>query len=265
MKKISVLLLLILCTPAAADVDDLKTAVEQAEAQSPEKKAEDESSPPPRTTSSSDLPILFLALWIGNNVLSTYGPHPYSSEGFVSWKGFVNHRVFDQPQEFGLKNYWYEVETQGLSLKDLGYGGKVVVKGHLWRFFGPYLETWTLYDGETFQYALQPGLQLSLVQSDPFSVAFYGQWNYWMGHVKRNGGAVGLEFRSLPVNPLAFQVRLGQQIFEKFIIPEVELQAGVYFQHWGLYAGYRWWSLQTTDFQEIKPYEGPFVGTKIHY
>lgn len=262
----ALLLLLTFLTPVYGDMDSFRDDVESAEEQAPEKEPADPANPQDGKRRQKNLgdflmELTFL-LWFHHNSTTTFGPYPYSSQGFVRWAEVRQKSGILTPIPTGPRDFWFTGEVQALALDGLGYGGWASLKGHAFRFFGPSLEAWNLHDGKERLTGLRAGILVSLIQSDPINLGVYGQWHHWMGSLSRTGGTLGLEFRSYPFAPLTLQSRLGFQLFPLFTMGEMEFQAGVTQNSWEAFAGWRQWSLQTTGGQGVNQYNGPFIGIR---
>lgn len=262
----ALLLLLTFLTPVYGDLDAFQEDVEAAEELAPEKEPERQDHPQEEKKRQKNLGDLLMELtfllWFHHNSTTTFGPFPYSSQGFVKWAEARYQSGNMVPFVTGSRDYWLTGEVQALGLSGLGYGGWASLKGSLFRFIGPSLEAWQLYDGQKDLTGLRAGVLVALFQSDPFNLGIYGQWNHWTGSFSRTGGTVGLEFRSYPFYPVTLQSRMGFQLFPLFQMGEVELQAGLTHNSWEAYFGWRWWSLQTTGGLLVNQYSGPFAGLK---
>ena len=273
MRCILLLLLLSFALPAMAhaDLDDFREEVEEAEKEKPpeESRTEDEEDDEEEGESllGRFLWELFGAIWLVNNTTTTYGSHPYSADGYIRWarveEGYGADGEVYIPT--GRRSHWLYSEIQALALEGLGQGTWFTLKGHAYRFFGPYFEGWVLGDGEDLFGGLRLGLTFSLFQSDPLSLSLYGQGNMWFGVLARSGGALGVELRSYPFKPLSLQLRGGLQLFERFSVGEVESRAGLLFGRWEAYAGLRWWRLLDGAGLVRERYSGPFAGAGCHY
>ncbi|GEM_PF-2971323 len=266
MKKFVIFITLIfLSMPVFSDIADLEKDVEEAEKRNQPR--------PPATEDNQEkdnpffdlLLELFRIVWFVNNTTTTYNDYPYAKEDFVAWAEPDDSKSEIWYNTTGIKDYWYSLEIQPLLLEGIGYGGSVALKGHLFRFFGPYMEAWSHVDGEDFQGGARLGLLFSIIQSDPLNLSLYGQWNTWFGTINRGGGTLGLEFRSYPFQPLTLQARAGFQLFSAFKVAELEVQAGVMFNRFETFFGWRSWDLQTTWGDSVETYQGPFGGLRVYF
>ena len=267
MKNPSLVLALLLLSPvpAAADLTTFKEDVEKAESthQEEETKAEDSSG------RSDDFFSVFVGgliriLWTADNAYTTYENYPYEDKGFVLWPEWrTDGHGHWFPVPASQRNHWFTASVEGFTLDGLGSGGWITLQGHFYRFLGPYIDAWALTDGQAALSGVRLGGQFALIQSDPVSLSVYGQYQIWSGVLSRQGGTMGLEFRSLPTRPLTLQARLGTQLFEGFVLTEAELQAGWLFGPSELIAGWRWWSLEDND--PNTRYQGPFLGVRTWF
>jgi hypothetical protein len=268
MRKLLTFLILLYATflPLHGDIKSFQEDVEAAEEQVPEKETTPESIPESakhrQKTFGDILMELTFLLWFHHNASTTFSPHPYHSTGFVRW---AEERQSGVRLPTGTKDHWLSAEVQALGLDGLGWGAWTGVKGHLYRFFGPYLEAWNLNDGKENLTGFRVGALLALFQSDPLSLGVYGQWNHWTGAFSRTGGTVGLEVRSYPFAPLTLQSRWGVQVFPQFQMGEGEVQAGLTRDSWEAFAGWRWWTLRTAEGSPVNRYGGPFAGIRKYF
>lgn len=256
-KMTTFLLTVVLSTfPVWADLNDLKDEV---------KKEESQSDPPqePTTvnsgnqTSSNDPTGNFVATvlmyaWAADNLWTTFEDYPYAgdAEGFVLWPKVIDTDTASNSAlpltDAGGRNGYWTVSVTGFGLDGLGIGSWVALDGQAYRFFGPLVETWTLYDGTQMLGGYRLGGTFSLVQADPANIAFYGQLNGWYGHLERQGAALGLRLRTYPLRSLVVEGRIGVQAFEGFSVIEAEIQLGWMLGRYEVFAGARRWTLSET-------------------
>jgi hypothetical protein len=254
-----------------ADLQDLKKDVQTSEQSKDKKAPEAAPASTPASGSSNDGFGAFVAkvvalLWAADNVGTTFGAHPYDEHGWVRIAPWTAATDPTSPPLLTGRDQWWSAEAQVFSLDGLGTGVWTAWKGHLWRFFGPSFEGWTLTDGAQLLSGGRAGLTFSLVQGDPFNLSVYLQAQGWTGALVRGGGSGGLELRSYPLDPLEVQVRLGVQGFDGFQIGEFEAQAGWNFGAITAFGGFRSWGLGDGS---AKPptsvYAGPFGGVRWYF
>jgi len=260
-----------LAGPVWADLQDLKKDVQTTEDTKDKDKKKDEAPAP--TSGNQDNSFgafvgkVVAVLWAADNVGTTFGTHPYDEHGWVRiapWTAAVTDGT--NPPLLTGRDQWWSAEVQGFFLDGLGSGAWTSWKGHLWRFFGPYLEGWSLTDGGQLLAGGRAGVVFSLAQSDPFNLGFYLQAQGWTGALVRGGGSGGLEVRSYPFEPLELQLRLGVQAFDRFQLGEFEAQAGWNLGTVTVFGGYRSWALgDGTPAPPTAVYAGPFGGVRWYF
>ncbi|MHB9292605.1 hypothetical protein Holit_01706 [Hollandina sp. SP2] len=120
-------------------------------------------------------------------------------------------------------------------------------------------------DGKTFLNGIRAGIQVSLVQGNPFNASLYFQYQMWTGILFRHSGDLGLEFRLYPVKPLTLRAKVGIQAFEFFSLGEAELEAGFMLNAWEIFTGYRWWTLTETSPEHFFSWNGPYLGIRRYF
>jgi len=252
--------------PLHADMDDFKDRIEEAESDKTETGDKKE-----HAGGSSDnaffraLFDLTCKLWFLHNTTTTYNSWPYATDGYIKLAGIDAAGEAVEPVMTGRRNSWYTAETQAFWLQGAGGGPWFTLRGNAWRFFGPYIETCILTDGDRILSGARLGAQFSVIQTDPFSLSFYGQWQTWSGLLDRSGGTFGIEMRSDPAKPLTLQLRAGFQTFERFSIAEAELRTGWMLDRWELFGGWRWWNLSDSGGNHVETWPGPFAGAALWF
>ena len=201
-----------------------------------------------------------------NNTTTTYGSYPFSPDGYICLAKIedasVDHLVYATT---GKRDQWFKTEIQGIWMQDIGFGSWITFKGQLYRFIGVHCEDWMIIDGHNVLNGLRLGLSLSLVQSDPFSLSAYGQWNLWSGVLERNGGTLGLDIDSFPVKPVALHFKAGFQLFRNYSMGELEAQIGILFGSLECFVGWRYWNLINDGGSTAYKFNGAFGGLRLYY
>lgn len=274
-------LLLILLAPLRlyADLGDFQQDVEQTEDQADDSdeiangdQDSDEDNDDEYSDEDDDGSIIgqilfeiFKFVWVLNNTTTTYGAYPYSPTGYISWAEPADDYYGLDYVTTGYRSSWFALDSEAIYLDGLGFGSWATLRGHFYRFFGPYLDSWVISDGSDLFYGLRVGGSLSLFQSDPFSMSVFAQWVSWNGILDREGANIGVELRSFPGRPLALQYRLGYQFFGSFHMLESDAQLGILFNRFEIFGGYRWWGLLTTSGDLTSDYGGPEFGVRLHF
>jgi hypothetical protein len=248
--------------PLYADLGSFREKIEEEE--KPREKPPEQEKPksPPRENRRHDDGDGDASLWellfhvfffaLEANLSTTYGPYPYCEDGYIRRDG-------EEP-DGKQKNYFFNASASGFYLHGMGGGSWLSFSGNLLRFIGPYADVYAVSDGREVLYGWRAGMHLSLIQSEGFNLAYYLQYQMWLGFMYRNMTVMGLEFRIYPVKPLSLRSKLGVQLLGSGGLGEAELEAGFLIQAWELYAGYRWWSA----FGGGRPWHGPFLGLRRH-
>lgn len=268
MKIAAVIFTLLILAPERglrADLGDFKDYVEKAEA---EKSAGEETSGGQAGGGFADFLFrIFTIFWYYNNTALDFGRCPYDGPGYIR-------RPWDEcspPEadgaEYGGKPWRYSADCGGLYLHGMGGGSWASFSGSFYKFIGPYADTFVISDGEDLLGGTRLGLQFFLVQTNVFNMALYGQWQQWYGVLYRTSGVAGLEFRLNPVKPLAFRAKTGFQLFDAFSLSEAELEGGFLIKAWEVFAGYRWWFLNSGagDSSPFPRWQGPFIGLRRYF
>jgi hypothetical protein len=282
MKKLRTSILALLCLslfdPAEihADLSDFKDDVEDTKEQSEERRRDEKDDEIQNSGSYEDgedgegsivarivLEILQF-IWVVNNTTTTYGAYPYSPSGYIKWAepvpGWEEHYRTN-----GYRDQWFALDAQGVYLENLGFGSWLTFRGHLYRFFGPYFDTWTITDGSDVFYGYRLGGSFSLFQSDPFSLSVFLQYDAWRGILNEDGLHFGGEIRSFPARPIGLQYRAGIQIFDGFNVIESDAQLGLIFERIEVFGGYRWWGITNSAGELTVSYAGPMAGIRLHF
>lgn len=255
-------------TSAHADLPSFADDVARAEAASDKETERDESYDDGGGSIFGEILFqIFRLIWFYNNSATTYGEYPYAERNFVHMPiaglAMMTGETTGYPAR--EKNHWYSAELQGFRLEGIGDGTWFTLRGNAWRFFGPYIDGILILDDKSWFQAARIGASFTLFQSDPLSMNLYGQWNSWNGILDKNGASLGFDIQSFPVKPLALHARMGFQTFNRFAVAEAEVRAGILVERWEVFAGWRWWDLQTVKGSHIKDYSGPFAGTAVWF
>ena len=206
--------------PLFAEMDDFRKSVEEAEAAS-----EEEEEVPEDTASggeSSELGNLIFELlcyaWVANNLTVSYGDYPFEDDRYIRHPAEYPDKSSGQldPAPARGTSWSFQAETQPFYLDGIGGGSWFTFKGNLWRFFGPYLEACVIGDGEEFIEGARLGGTFSLVQTNPFTLSLYAQFQVWNGMLERTGGTFGIETALYLAKPVSLHFRGGIQNFGTF-------------------------------------------------
>lgn len=252
-------------------MDSFKSSIEQAE--KTEKKKDPEKTPetPESTENNSVVEIIFQLVFMGwgiNNLTAIYSDYPYFSEPFIQrdYSTIAPLETKDLlPAPQNKKSWWYTVDVQPFYLQRIGGGSWLTLRGNSWRFFGPYFEVLALTDTHETMGALRLGGTLSIIQTNPFTLNFYGQWISWFKFLERNGGTFGIESRFFIIKPLSFHFRGGFQTFPHFQIGEAEVKTSFFSGPCEFYLGWRWWELKDLNHNYIDSWSGPFAGIALWF
>jgi hypothetical protein len=269
MRTVIFLVFLFSVSPVWSDLDQFVEDIERTEEIS-EQEEDTHSSPDsdPYDSSESESENAFVRLlfeiwgylWLANNLGTAYEPYPYYEQGYYHWLP-----DFEVPDGSPLKDQYFNLSVHGISFEELGYGTWLTFEGHLFRFFGPYLEAFVLSDGNKEFYGQRYGLNFSLFQSDPLSMSLYWQFTQWTGIFFRSGQTVGVELKSFPFEPLVLKFRGGGQYFNSFNMGEVEVEGGIMLERFALTGGWRWWNLGTKTGLVTNFYNGPYAGLEVYF
>jgi hypothetical protein len=250
--------------PLFAGMDDFRNSVEEAEAASEaEEPVTEETASDGDSSGLGELIFELLCYaWVANNLTVSYGDYPFEDDRYI------RHPVEYPDESAGMLDpapgrgtpWSFQAETQPFYLDGIGGGSWFTFKGNLWRFFGPYLEACVIGDGEDFIEGARLGGTFSLVQTNPFTLSLYAQFQVWNGMLERTGGTFGIETALYLAKPVSLHFRGGIQNFGTFQIGEAELKAGVFAGPWEFTGGWRWWTLETSGGSEIDNWYGPFCG-----
>jgi hypothetical protein len=267
---------LFLLTPAPlfADLSDFQEDVEDTREQSEEERRENsrdedyrEEDREPEDGGGSILGQIILEIlqfiWVTNNTTTTYGDYPYSPTGYINWA--QRDPVYGGMMTTGYRDQWFAIDAQGVYLEGLGFGAWSTFRGHFYRFFGPYIDAWSITDGEEDFYGFRLGGSVALFQSDPFSLSALIQYDRWGGVLDEEGLLLGIELRSYPFRPVGLQYRASAQLFGGFTVVESDVQLGIILSRYELFGGYRWWGLTTSGGELTNQYRGPVAGIRIHF
>jgi hypothetical protein len=246
-----------------ADMASFKERIEDAE-QTPAKE-EDTSSDKDEDENNPFSEVIYTLLghiWFYNNVYIHYGAYPYSDGKYIRRPAIALSAESETGTKpvypVNAKYYWLSASLSGFYLNEIGGGAWLSFSGNVYKFIGPYADVYLATDGNSLLNGTRLGAHLSLIQSNPFNMSFYAQWNLWNGALTRNGASFGLELRLYPVKPLTFRFKLGGQNFEGFSLGEVEAEMGIMLKAWECFIGYRAWTL------EDESWAGPYLGVR-HY
>lgn len=271
-KKTGVALLLAaLALPARADLGDLKDAVDESERQKKEQPVSAGQTETEESALGSVLFTLFRLAWGWNNLGTAYGAHPYDDD--ADGEKYIRYGTVATDLDTGKvgiepasgRPCAFTAEIQPFWMDGIGGGSWATFKGNAWRFFGPYIEGCALTDGDEMLGSVRIGATFSLLQTNPFSMSLYGQWQLWSGFIDRSGGTFGIEMNCYPVKPISLHLRTGFQFFDSFSISETELRAGAFAGPMEFSAGWRWWNMLSGSGSRIDGWSGPFAGAAVYF
>ena len=126
-----VILVLLLPSPARADLSDFRKDVEQAEQADPEEDAAEEDDEDDEGSFLWDFFWqIFSVVWMANNMTTTYGSYPYSADGYILWADVEDYGGDDYHYTpTGRRSHWFTTEAEALSLDGLGRGVRLTLKG----------------------------------------------------------------------------------------------------------------------------------------
>ena len=232
--------------PVWADLEEFKEGVEEEE-KNREKKEEDKDNEEEEAGEANPfLELIYqitLFIWLAHNGSAHYESYPYAERG----NALVRHdmersRSYWDTREAGTggtekgatpepaKSHWFELSAGGIGFSadcydpfpPEGYGGFASLQGRFFPFLGPDIDYRSYYDASGELHITGVGLDLPLVQTDPFSWSVYGKWVGWRGTLNRDGGASGFTFRSYLFRPLSLYLRAGGVFFPHVTIGQVE-------------------------------------------
>lgn len=251
--------------PVFADFDGLRTAVAEAE-ETTEEEEESYSSGGGGGENSLAAAFfeLFVQVWIVNNFYMSYGEAPYLEGKLIRYPRPVLAGAQDKPDiEFAPvseKDHWFAAEIQPVWMNGLDAGGSwFSFRGNMWRFFGPWIEAAYLTDGTEHLANARIGANFSIIQTNPFTLGAYFQWQLWSGILDRSSGTMGAYIDSYPFKPVALHFRGGVQQFDGYQIGEAELRGGFLRKKAEYSLGWRWWTVQSNSGTKIEGYSGPFA------
>jgi hypothetical protein len=208
------------------------------------------------------------SVWTLGNASVRYSDYPWSDSTFVQMPKTSRQDELS-PLAFQPgpgKPGWYSVQAGYQMLKGMGSGADLSLRGQFNGLIGPDVDAMWITDGSQWFVASRVGLRLSVVQSDPLSVSIYGRIDVWSGVLNRNGGDFGLEWRSLPFKPVEVTARTGMQVFQKFVMADEEVRAGVCVGPLEIQGGWTWWNLFDNSNGDIaQTYQGPYLGFSFHW
>jgi hypothetical protein len=194
-----------------------------------------------------------------------YTAYPYYPGGYIRrpWNLYADELY--QASRWNHKNHWFSPSLSTFYLNNIGGGPWLSLSGNIFKFIGPYVDTFLILDGSSYLYGLRAGAHFSLFQTDPFSAAFYLQYQLWTGILTRQGATMGLDLRLYPVKPLALKAKFGFQAFDYVSLGEIELEAGIMLKSWEIFGGYRWW--QPPENRDTPPpdWHGPYLGLRLFF
>ncbi len=259
------LIALMTASTAAADIGSFKKSIEDSDSK-PGKSERDDAG---GSGGNPDLAIFLIKLatyvWAGNNLGVTYGDYPHADGKFIRYSKiefdpYTGDAVWTPSPG---KSWWYSAELQPTHMVGIGAGALASFRGNTWKFFGPYFDGHFLADGKTVTGGVRLGGSLSIVQTNPFSLAAYGQWAGWFGEIERRGGAAGITIDSYPFKPIALHLRAGSLWVGDATIGEFEFRAGFLAGPWEFSAGTRSWSLGQS--KDAPCYPGYFISAARYF
>ncbi|GHU23638.1 hypothetical protein FACS1894164_08480 [Spirochaetia bacterium] len=202
---------------------------------------------------------IFAIIWYYDNTYLYYNNFPYDNGSYLERP--VVHE--DGAVQDNGKYYWFSTSLSGFQLQGMGTGAWFSFSGHFYKFFGPYMDGYVLWDENTFLSGFRLGMQFSLIQSKVFNLATFVQWQGWRGVLYRNGAVFGLESRIYPFKPITLRAKAGFQVFDNVSLGEMEFEAGLMLKAWEVFGGYRWWNL--FDGEGRNKWQGIYAGIRYYF
>ncbi len=257
---------------------EFTSAVESSRSEN--KKTEEENSEQSVSTSASDSAesslIVFLAeiagtLWYYNSFTARFTSFPYRYEDltYIKWK------ETQTSPEAKTKANRYSASDSFFYLADLGTGNEFCFEGLFFPVIGPYFENLVISEQDNFideTYGnIRIGGQLSILQTNLLTITGIIQWSKWYGNtsevLKRNGIALGMDFRLYPHKPLSFQWKFCWQAFDENVyIYDSLISAGIFLNRYELFAG--WKLLEAGNSENSGPaknWNGITAGCRLYF
>lgn len=257
MKRMSHIFILVLIVflgigPAVlcADSEDFKRGVEAEEEEN--RAAEDDAEQTEAENGEGEpnpfLDFLYrvtIFIWVVHNGSVYYDTYPYgpAAGNFIQYDMERSQGYWDETEATGaggmgrVKTHWFELAAGGLYSPDWGgydplslegYGGFLSLQGRFAPYLGPDIDYRYYYDDGGELHSVGVGLDLPLVQTDPFSWSAYGKWVTWRGYMNRDGGASGFTFRSYLFAPVSLYLRAGGVFFPDITFGQVESRLNIH-------------------------------------
>lgn len=179
-----------------------------------------------QTTSSLGdlLAEVFIDMWFVNTVLVTFDDYPYANGSYIRLGSMMPTDTdifseYDDESKPKVNQYYrFAVDTSFFFLPGLMVGNETRFEGMLWKFFGPIfqIDTFTTTDSfsgnrefKSLDTNLQLGLELSIVQTNPFALywAFCWQRIQYRDLPVSSGISLQLIARSYPASPVLIEWR----------------------------------------------------------